>query len=233
MTNSEMDGTAASTSLVQLAYQRIRGEILGGALKPEEKLKINELRARYGTGASPLREALSQLTADGLVTRVDKRGFRVARADIGDLDELVQARCWIEGEALRESIRLGTSEWEHGVVIAIYELARAPRSLGSGDEFRPNPEWERLHKRFHMALVAGCGNRIVIVLCDQFYDRAVRYRSLSIARSFARRDVVTEHRELADAVLDRNADKAVPLIYAHYQRTVTLLTDDANASRSR
>jgi DNA-binding GntR family transcriptional regulator len=45
--------------------------------------------------------------------------------------------------------------------------------------------------------------------------------------------VVTEHRELADAVLDRNADKAVPLIYAHYQRTVTLLTDDANARRSR
>jgi DNA-binding GntR family transcriptional regulator len=230
MANSELEGTA-TTSLAQFAYQRIRGDILGGTLKPEEKLKISELRARYGTGASPLREALSQLTADGLVTRVDKRGFRVARADVGGLDELVQARCWIEGEALRESIHRGTSEWEHGIVIAIYELARAPRSIGSGNEFRANPEWERLHKRFHMALISGCGNRIVIDLCDQFYDRAVRYRSLSIARSFARRDVVTEHRALADAVLERNADKAVPLIYAHYQRTASLLTDAAEKTK--
>jgi len=217
-------GPAPGTSLAQLAYQRIRGDILGGELKPDEKLKIHALRQRYGTGASPLREALSQLTADGLVKRADKRGFRVAPADDGDLDELVQTRCWLEGNALRESITHGTAKWEHAVVIAIYELARAPRSIGDR-EFRANPEWERLHKRFHMALISGCGNRIAMDLADQLYDRAVRYRSLSIARSFARRDVVKEHQELADAVLDRNTERAVALLNAHYQRTARLLVE--------
>jgi DNA-binding GntR family transcriptional regulator len=217
-------GIAATTSLAQRAYQLIRGDILEGQLKPEEKLKIHALRERYGTGASPLREALSQLTADGLVTRAEKRGFRVARANLDDLDELVQARCWIESQALRESIAHGGAKWEHAVVIAIYELTRAPRSLGER-EFRGNPEWEVLHKRFHMALISGCGNRIVRDLADQFYDRAVRYRSLSIARAYTKRDVVAEHQELADTALSRNVDKAVELLVNHYQRTKRLLTE--------
>jgi len=218
------EGQASGTSLARIAYQRIRGDILEGALKPDEKLKIHALRERYGAGASPLREALSQLTADGLVTRAEKRGFRVAPADTVGLDELVEARCWVEGDALRASMARGGAKWEHAIVIAIYELARTPRSIGDG-EFRANPEWERLHKRFHMALISGCGNRIVLDLCDQLYDRAVRYRSLSIARSFARRDVVQEHRELADTALNRDVEKAVALLQAHYQRTAHLLSD--------
>ena len=136
----------------------------------------------------------------------------------------MQARCWIESQALRESIARATPEWEHAVVIAIYELTRAPRSIGE-KEFRANPEWERLHKRFHMALISGCGNLIVKDLCNQFYDRAVRYRSLSIARAYTKRDVPREHQELADAALDRNVDKAVTLICAHYQRTAYLLVE--------
>jgi GntR family carbon starvation induced transcriptional regulator len=219
-------GIAVTTSLAQRAYQLIRGDILEGQLKPEEKLKIHALRERYGTGASPLREALSQLTADGLVTRAEKRGFRVARANLDDLDELVQARCWIESQALRESMAHGGAKWEHAVVIAIYELTRAPRSIGDR-EFRGNPEWEVLHKRFHMALISGCGNRIVRDLADQFYDRAVRYRSLSIARAHTKRDVAAEHQELADVALSRNTDKAVDLLTNHYQRTKRLLTETA------
>jgi len=217
-----------ATGLAQRAYQRIRGDILEGQLRPEEKLKISVLRERYGTGASPLREALSQLTADGLVTRAEKRGFRVARANNDDLDELVQARCWIESQALRESIAVGTAAWEHAVVIATYELTRAPRSIGQ-KEFRGNPEWERLHKRFHMALISGCGNRIIRDLSDQLYDRAVRYRSLSIARAYTRRDVPREHQELADAALNRNVEKATALLCAHYQRTANLLVETAPA----
>jgi DNA-binding GntR family transcriptional regulator len=221
---SDTQPAAGTISLAQLAYQRIRGDILEGQLKPEEKLKIHALRERYGTGASPLREALSQLTADGLVTRVEKRGFRVARANNDDLDELVQARCWVESQALRESIATGSAEWEHAVVIATYDLTRSPRSIGE-KEFRGNPTWERLHKRFHMALISGCNNRIILDLSDQLYDRAVRYRSLSIARAYTRRNVPREHQELADATLARDAEKAVALLCGHYQRTADLLLD--------
>src|SRR5262245_55520412 len=110
MTADEQNPTAGSTA-AQAPYQRIRDDIITGLLRPDEKLKIRDLRVRYQTGSSPLREALSTLTADGLVTRTENRGFRVARADVDAYEDLVQARCWIEGIALRESIAQGTTKW--------------------------------------------------------------------------------------------------------------------------
>jgi len=100
-----------SASTAEAPYQNIRNDIITGKLLPDEKLKIRDLRLRYNTGSSPLREALSKLTADGFVTRTENRGFRVAQADVGGYADLLNARCWIESVALRESIGNGDSKW--------------------------------------------------------------------------------------------------------------------------
>jgi DNA-binding GntR family transcriptional regulator len=92
-------GTLASS-----VYDRLRYDILSGALPPDEKLRTEALRDRYGVGNSPLREALNRLSADGLVTREDQKGFRVATVSRADLEELVKTRCWLEEIALRQSI---------------------------------------------------------------------------------------------------------------------------------
>jgi DNA-binding GntR family transcriptional regulator len=84
-----------------------------------------------------------------------------------------------------------------------------------------------------MAVISGCANRIVTDLCDQLYDRAVRYRSLSIARAYTRRDVPREHQELADVVLSRDADKAVAALNAHYQRTARLLVEPLGGRKAK
>ena len=98
----EPAGTLASS-----VYDRLRGDILSGSLPPGEKLRTEALRARYEVGNSPIREALNRLSADGLVTREDQKGFRVAAASRADLEELVKTRCWLEQIALRESIANG------------------------------------------------------------------------------------------------------------------------------
>jgi DNA-binding GntR family transcriptional regulator len=105
----ELDFSATA----QAPYQNIRDDIINGKLLPDEKLKIRDLRLRYNTGSSPLREALSKLTADGFVTRTENRGFRVAQADVAGYSELLDARCWIESLALREAIVSGGSNWEY------------------------------------------------------------------------------------------------------------------------
>ena len=70
---------AQVASATQGAYNAIRRMILVGDLRPGEKLKIDALKARLDTGASPVREALSLLTSDQLVERIDQRGFRGPR----------------------------------------------------------------------------------------------------------------------------------------------------------
>jgi GntR family carbon starvation induced transcriptional regulator len=206
------------------AYQRIRDDIIAGLLRPDEKLKIRDLRQKYQAGSSPLREALSTLSADGLVTRTENRGFRVARADIAAYEDLVQARCWIESIALRESIARGTSRWEHEVVIAGYDLEKLLPSLRD-DKFVPNAAFETQHKRYHMALIGACGNNVILQTCSQLFDHTTRYRHLADVKTYVSRGFTrgVEHKEISEAVLAREADRAVELICAHYRRTFEIL----------
>ena len=72
------DGKEASAT--RDCYLKLRHLILTGAMPPGRKLKIEELRGLLKTGASPVREALSLLTSDMLVERIDQRGFRAGAA---------------------------------------------------------------------------------------------------------------------------------------------------------
>lgn len=209
-------------TLARAVYQRLRADLLSGALRPGSKLKMEALRERYQLGASPIREALSQLTSDGLVVRVDQRGFRVAEVNQADLDELVWVRSRLEEVALRESIAHGSEEWEHRVVLAEYKLSRMQRSL-SEKLFVANPDWERLHKSFHMLILAGCPSATLLGFCNQLYDRAIRYRALSNIKNYPRRNIGKEHREIMQAVISRDADRSVLLLKNHYQRTADIL----------
>ncbi|HBV62060.1 MAG TPA: hypothetical protein DEF45_03460, partial [Rhodopirellula sp.] len=71
------DPTARKTaSMTSRAYGQMKKDIISGRLRPGQKLKIDELRQVYDAGTSPIREALSLLTSDYFVDRIDQRGFR-------------------------------------------------------------------------------------------------------------------------------------------------------------
>lgn len=206
------------------AYARLRKDIISGALRPGRKLKIEELRTIYDVGSSPIREALSLLTNDHFVERIDQRGFRVANVSAREFEELLKTRCWLEERALRESIASGRSEWEEQVVLAAYRLSRVPRSEAD-DRFVANIEWEARHKHFHMSLIFACGSSILLKYCDQLYDQNVRYRQLSGTKAYPSRDINAEHGAICDAVLARDPDLSAELLLGHYNRTGKFLRD--------
>ncbi len=103
---------APEGSATNRAYRRLRTMIVAGDLRPGEKLKIDGLRKRLDTGASPIREALSLLTSDNLVERIDQRGFRAAEVSAANFNEILKLSCVLEDLALRESIDNYTEAWE-------------------------------------------------------------------------------------------------------------------------
>jgi len=210
------DGRGSLTSRI---HARLRADIISGDLEPGAKLKIEELRQRYKSGTSPIREALSLLTSDLLVERLDQRGFRVSPISVEQFDELFKTRCWLEERALRESIGNADKEWEEAVVLAAYRLARAPRSARGNQ----SDEWEGLHKDFHMTLLSKCGSRYLLNICDELYDQNVRYRMVARTKSYPERDVQTEHEGIADAVLARDEELAVTRLVEHYTNTGAFL----------
>ncbi len=220
---SVVDPNAQTTSVTAQVYERARADILTGVLEPGQKLKIDELRQAYGSGSSPIREALSLLTSDGLVERVDQRGFRVTLVSAESFDELLTTRCWLEERALSESIARGGKDWEERVVLAEYHLSRAERSI-SKNAFIANQDWERRHKDFHMALISACGSSILLNFCNQLYDQNVRYRHVAGKVAYPKRNIEKEHQAIMQAALDRDAAKAVTGLLDHYRTTGAFLT---------
>jgi GntR family transcriptional regulator, carbon starvation induced regulator len=215
----------SSETLTSRAYANVRRDIIEGRLTPGLKLKIEELRDRYEVGASPIREALSLLSSDGLVDRIEQRGFRVADISHDEFADILNVRCWLEEKALRESIANGDANWEEALVLAAFRLAKEPRSTGTNDNFVANRGWEMHHKAFHTALIAACGSPTLLTYCDQLYDKNVRYRNLAGAISYPARDPSEEHEAILQATLARDPDTAVTHLTNHYRKTGELLSD--------
>ena len=212
-------GTLASS-----VYDMMRQDILKGDLPPGEKLRVEYLRDRYGVGASPIREALNRLSVDGVVVRVDQKGFRVAEVSVAELDELIKTRCWLEETAIRESIAAGDDAWEERLVLAFHRLSKTPRSADQVTSAM-NPDWEVLHRAFHLALIGACGSRWLISYCEQLNDLADRYRQLAV---YPRRNELDEHKAIMDAAVNRKPDDAVEVLVDHYRRTADIIRDSVD-----
>ncbi len=213
------DGDSPGTTLTQDVYERLRADILNGCFAPGLKLKVAALSAHYETGASPIREALSRLSSEDLVTKTEKRGFRVAEIDERSYRDIFEVRCLIESDALRRSIARGDQSWEDQLTLAFFRLDRASRA----DEY-----WEDKHRAFHMALVAGSQSELLTRYVSELYDQAVRYRNLSRSRLGRKRDGRDEHRRIFEAAIGREADAAVSALIEHYRNTLDVLADPAN-----
>ena len=212
----------SSTTMATKAADLLRHHILIGTQQPGARLGIDELKRQLGIGASPLREALNLLVAEGFVQKIDQRGFRVARADRAELADLIATRCLVEGAALRASIARGDQAWEERLIIAHHRLSREKRSMSEA-KFESNPAWDELHSEFHKALIAACGAKGLLQICQGLHQRATRFRNLSNARGWRQRDVNREHDALMRAAIDRRADEAVALLEEHYRRTGAII----------
>jgi len=81
------------------AAERLRSDIVSGAWSPGTKLKMRELLPRYDVGASPMREALARLAAEGFVEQHAQRGMRVPELTFEELQDLSTTRQIVESEA--------------------------------------------------------------------------------------------------------------------------------------
>jgi GntR family transcriptional regulator, carbon starvation induced regulator len=129
----------------------------------------------------------------------------------------------IESAALTASIANGDDEWESRVVAEFHRLSKTEafvegsRILGS--------EWELRHSTFHRTLLEACGSPWLLSLRDMLYAHSDRYRRLSVQvqAPMKARAANTEHREIFDAVIARDAQRACVLLAHHLQRTTDAL----------
>jgi len=209
--------TAAARTLTEEIFERVLADILACRLKPGDKLKVEHLRAVHGVGSSPVREALSRLTAAGLVHAEGQRGFFVSEVSPDDLLDLTRLRIMIEGAALRSSIRNGDRDWEARLLAAAHRLGVDEGTPKQGTTI--DPEWEVLHREFHQALVAACDSPRLLAYRETLNDMSDRYRHLAVATGAPGRDPAAEHRMIMTAALERRTELASTLLENHFLET--------------
>jgi GntR family transcriptional regulator, carbon starvation induced regulator len=222
------EGAGEPATLGEAAYQRLRADIVAGAFKAGEPLRLEALRQRYGLSFSPLREALMRLQSERLVLSTALRGFSVAPLSRAEMRDATETRILIECEALRRSMRDGDDDWEAGIVAAFHALSlqveRQSRTSGKLDAAEIAAMEER-HQQFHRALIAYCGSPRLLEMADQLYVETQRYRLPNLLGQVAtkqRRNVAKEHQEIMEATLRRSED-AVRLLAEHYRRTSAIV----------
>jgi len=219
------------TTLASDVYERLRDDLIQGALEPNLRLGMEVLRDRYGVGASPIREALNRLASEGFIGQIDKRGFRTWPLTLNELDELTRTRCWIGEIGVRESIAHGDAEWEERALISFHRLERGPSHQTSDP--REKAALGQLHKNFHEQLLSGCRSHLLIQFWNSLFDRARRYQALSIDPRKISRDVSNEHKAILDAMLKRDTDLAIGLHTQHIEKTRDIIKASGTLDRSR
>jgi GntR family transcriptional regulator, carbon starvation induced regulator len=221
-----MSKSSDKTTLTTAVYQKLRSDIIRGAYKPGEKLRIEGIASLYEVGSNAVREALARLSSERLVERHEQRGFSVPAIALDDWRVLVKTRCWLETQALRESMQHRDDAWEEAIVVAYHRLSRF-----RSDSAQDRAGWEDAHRNFHRSLLANCGSPWLIEFCDILADHAVRYISISNAYRKFGRDGQAEHEDLMKTVLHDTPEKACELLIAHYTKTLQAIEDLFDAKR--
>jgi GntR family transcriptional regulator, carbon starvation induced regulator len=215
---------ASAQTLTEQILFRLREDIVSGKLAASEKLRVQDLSRRYGVGASPLREALSRLTADGLVANESNRGFRVAPVSVADFLDIVDNRRRLESVALEQSVKAGDDEWEGRLIADYHQLQKLEATYRPNSKLNdPAWEWERRHRNFHRSLISACPSSWLLHFNWLLVCQFDRYRRLVILDAGGTLQGRRQEEALFKATLARNAKKACQILCRHIDDSAVLI----------
>ena len=217
-------------SLSEQVYRRLRRDILNGVFAPGQSLRLEMLKQQYGSSFSPIREALNRLRSERLVLSTTARGFRISPLSAEEMWDACETRVLIDCEALRRSLLHADDAWEARLVGAYHALTLAAQRVAANADVDRNTELqealEARHLDFHQALIAACRSPWLRELSSQLYAQTERYRRPARAGTTAysnERSVDAEHRQLLDAALAHDTERAIALLADHYRRTAEFI----------
>lgn len=208
-----------SRTLIEQTYATLRDDIVEGRLAPGSKLRIEHLRTQYQVGAGTLREALTRLVSDALVTVEGQRGFRVAPIALQELEDITTLRVHIEIDALRQSIRSGDAQWRATLADAYAAISAEEQPIAP----HRRRQWELLNVRFHEALLSGHTSPWTLRVLRLLARHSERYRFCAMGLPGSVRDVHTEHTEIYELAMAGQDARAALALEAHIRATPDLL----------
>ena len=194
--------------LRDVVFESIRGAILSGTIKPGERLMEVQMAEKMGVSRTPIREAIRKLELEGLVNMVPRKGVYVANLSVKDITDVLEIRSALEGLAANLAATRVTAEDIKEIEKAVEEFNEAIK----GKDFELIVERDL---KFHDSIFKASGNEKLVVLTNNLREQIQRFRVMILKNSSGLKDLSVEHREIADAISNKDADKAQELATSH------------------
>jgi DNA-binding GntR family transcriptional regulator len=197
------------------AYAALREDIIEWRLGPGTVLAEVEQSERLGVSRTPVREALSRLSAEGLTTAAGGRGVVVTDISLEDIDEMFELRETLEGKAAA----LAAERGERSVFAGLHaELLRAPEMISDSDPARH--EYYALVGRLDEAIDAAISNSYLAQAMRGLRVHLVRVRRLAADDAPRLHAAAVEHAAIAEAIAAGNARLAEAATTLHLHRSL-------------
>jgi len=191
-------GDLRNISRADYVFRTLRDAIREGRLKQGERLREEDVAQRLGVSRTPVREALRQLAARGLVADAPGRGLLVVELSKRQVSELYAMRRMLEGAAARfaaQHASAGEAEMLRRLAAECRD-ARGPAKMAQRNRAFHQAIYEAAHNRYLQRALDDLGNALALLPGTTFGQRG------RAATAYA------EHRAIADAIAGRDADAA-------------------------
>ncbi|MCJ2378010.1 GntR family transcriptional regulator [Vibrio sp. ZSDZ34] len=207
----------SSPTLTDKVAKLICQDILSGELKPNQKLVVAELKEKYQVGASPVREALIQLSWIKYITLEPQKGCWVSPVSKSELYDLYESLRIISSVLLEKSIENGSESWELEILTEFHKLSRFKFQ---GDSFNWT-EWEERQHAFYHSLIKGCLSKNMLNFVDDITRQIKRYRHIALnnqPNSFEDLFDLELHEKIMKLTLDKDIKGAKQLLDDYLER---------------
>jgi DNA-binding GntR family transcriptional regulator len=196
-------------SLASAVLERLREKILSGEIREGEQLRQDTIAAEFQISRIPVREALSHLAAEGLITIVANRGAVVSALSADEIMQLFETRAVLECYMLRCAIPNMKSE---DFQLAEDILKHYEESLEEDSEIK---SWGRWNWSFHSALYAPANRPVMLSFQKTLNSHCDRYTRLHLVFTRDLHQAGQAHRELLDVCKTREPEQASAVLWKH------------------
>jgi len=186
--------------------ENLRDAILLGEFVPGQNLRLEEIAKRFDVSTTPVREALSDLADEGLVTIFPHRGANVTRLSPEDLQDIYEIRATLEAMAARLAVPRMTEAILTSLRSIVEQIDSHPGELVT---------LVKLNHDFHLTLYSASGRNHLCELTKILRYRTQHYLHAYISDLGGMPQAQIEHRVILDACKRGDADQAATVIYDH------------------
>ncbi len=197
--------------LREIVFESLREAIINAHLKPGERLMEIQLAERMGVSRTPVREAIRKLELEGFVVMVPRKGAFVAGLSLKDIAELFEIRGALEGLAAELAAERIDEEELEELERCLFQIAEC---IESGD----TEQIIEIDTRFHDVLFKASRNMRLVQIVNNLYEQIHRYRKTSLAYPGRAREALEEHKEIVEALCERNVELAHQLALKHMDK---------------